>query len=191
MIKCASCGREIAPLETAMYKMLTMVMLIPWWFGLSCETARAELSPEVMRLSATAASKYHLDVRLVRAIIVCESGGNVRAVSKKNCVGLMQLKRETWAWIVKDVLKQNAPWGFSCATDAECNIEIGCAYLRWLTDYWTRNKSKLRGTISLDNAVVLSYNCGQGNVGKARGNMARCPKESRTYLARVTKERKG
>jgi len=94
--------------------------------------------------------KYMLDKFLVMGVISAESRFSEDAVSNKSAKGLMQLKDETARWCADKYGIQGS------ITDSRVNIEIGCAYLRYLLDlfgYDTEN-------------ALAAYNAGQGNVKK-------------------------
>lgn len=94
-----------------------------------------------------AASKYELDVDLLRRIIDAESNGNPHAVSPKGAKGLMQLMPATaQALGVEDVF------------DPEQNIDAGARYLRHLLD-----------TFGDTRLALAAYNAGPGNVRKYSG----------------------
>lgn len=91
---------------------------------------------------------YSLDEHLVMAIISAESKFDENAVSPKGAKGLMQLKDETASWCMENFdieksLDKNA-----------LNINIGCAYLRYLID-------KYKGCTD---TAIAAYNAGEGNV---------------------------
>ena len=70
-----------------------------------------------------------LPPELVEAVIVAESGGDPKAVSRKNAKGLMQIM----AIAERDVLA-NAPIAKGDLFDPDYNILIGTTYLRTLMD---------------------------------------------------------
>lgn len=96
--------------------------------------------------------EYNLDKYMVMAVISTESKFDKDAVSHKNAKGLMQLREETALWCMEqfDIASKSddihAP---------ELNINLGCAYLRYLTD-------KFENT----NTALAAYNAGEGNVSK-------------------------
>lgn len=96
---------------------------------------------------------YNLDKYLVMGIISTESGFDVDAKSHKDAHGLMQLKDETALWCIEkfsiDIPKEDI-------YKPESNIQIGCAYVRYLIDLYGGN---------VDTAVA-AYNAGPGNVNK-------------------------
>ena len=96
--------------------------------------------------------EYNLDKYMVMAVISAESKFDKDAVSHKNAKGLMQLKEETALWCMEQ---------FNIASDGadirspELNINIGCAYLRYLTDKFKK-----------PDTALAAYNAGEGNVSK-------------------------
>jgi len=96
------------------------------------------------------ATNYNLDEHLVMALICTESRFDEDAVSHKNAKGLMQLRDDTAKWCMEE-------FGISGGTDSnDLNINIGCAYLRYLID-------KYKGNI---HTALAAYNAGEGNVSK-------------------------
>ncbi len=93
------------------------------------------------------ALKYGIDPKLVRAIIMVESGFNPRAVSRKGAKGLMQLMPET-----------ARRYGVRNIFDPEENIEAGVRHLRELIDRF--------GDVRL---AVAAYNAGPKAVERYRG----------------------
>ena len=92
--------------------------------------------------------EYKIDKYLVMGIISAESKFNENAVSHKNAKGLMQLKDETAMWCIDS---------FDISTNCsqnELNINIGCAYLRYLLDKYDGNTK----------TALAAYNAGEGNV---------------------------
>lgn len=140
-------------------------------------------------LILTAAAKYSLDARLVKAIMLAESSGRPDVVSPAGACGLMQLLPST-AGISCDALK-----------DPKTNIEAGARYLRDLTGDTCPTPTKKdpcplgpvckEGDMSF---VIAAYNGGQG----ANKCSSLCPgqtwwqcvqnsgyAETRTYVPRV------
>jgi hypothetical protein len=89
-----------------------------------------------------------LDPRLVEALIRVESAFNVRAVSHKGAMGLMQLMPGTAIEL-----------GVDDAFDVDDNLRGGTAYLRRLLD-------RYEGNLKL---ALAGYNAGPGAVDKYRG----------------------
>ena len=103
-----------------------------------------------------------VDVNLVEAIIQVESNFDPRAVSIKNCKGLMQLHPDT-----------ARRFGVQDVFDPEENIRAGVAYLRWLLDRFDEDVTR----------TVAAYNAGENAVTKHGGVPPY--KETRDYLQKV------
>jgi hypothetical protein len=117
----------------------------------------ANLEPMIARHS----DNQNLDPRLVRALIQAESGYNVRALSNKGAIGLMQLMPGT-----ASELNVN-PY------DPDQNIRGGTMYLRQMIDHFA-------GKVEL---AIAAYNAGPGAVEKHRGIPPYA--ETRDYVRRV------
>ena len=115
------------------------------------------LEPMIARHSGN----QNLDPRLVRALIQAESGYNVRAISNKGAIGLMQLMPGT-----ASELNVN-PY------DPDQNIQGGTMYLRQMIDHFA-------GKVEL---AIAAYNAGPGAVEKHRGIPPFA--ETRDYVKRV------
>ena len=125
--------------------------------------------------------KYDLDPYLVMGVISAESRFSESAVSQKSAKGLMQLKDDTAYWCA-------GKYGITGEIyEARVNIEIGCAYLRYLLDLFDQD---------VENSLA-AYNAGQGNVRKWLNderyssdgvNLDNIPyKETSEYVKRVEK----
>lgn len=131
--------------------------------------------------------KYGLDKYLVMGIISSESNFDPDARSNKDAHGLMQIKDETALWCVEefeiDVSKDKV-------REPEVNIQIGCAYMRYLIDTFGGN------TIT----AIAAYNAGPGNVenwlndprySDGHGELLRIPfSETSAYVTKVQKRAK-
>ncbi len=104
----------------------------------------------------------NLDPKLVRALIQAESGYNVKAVSNKGAIGLMQLMPDT-----ASELKIRNPY------DPDQNIRGGTLYLRQMIDHFA-------GKVEL---AIAAYNAGPGAVEKHGGIPPFA--ETRDYVRRV------
>ncbi len=104
----------------------------------------------------------NLDPKLVRALIQAESGYNVKAVSNKGAIGLMQLMPDT-----ASELNISNPY------DPDQNIKGGTMYLRQMLDHFA-------GKVEL---AIAAYNAGPGAVEKHGGIPPFA--ETRDYVKRV------
>jgi len=119
-----------------------------------------------------AASTHSIDLELLQAMIVAESGFNTTAVSPKGAIGLMQImpataERYGLASDAKTALETKL-------TDPKTNIRIGARYLRDLINMFP-------GKLDL---AVASYNAGEGAIQKA-GNQIPNYKETQAYVKTV------
>jgi len=106
-----------------------------------------------------AALRFAVDERLIRSVIRHESNYDIRAVSHKGAMGLMQLMPATARSL-----------GVRCAFDPRENVLGGTRYLRQLRDQlgsWSR--------------AIAGYNAGPARVVSGR----RLPRETEVYLERV------
>ena len=114
------------------------------------------------RLIRRYAARYHLDVRMVQAVVQVESGYNPRALSSKGAIGLMQLMPAT-----AKLLGVTDPW------DPEQNIRGGTAYLRRMLDRFGGNTR----------LALAAYNAGPGAVSRHGGVPPY--RETRNYVRKV------
>jgi len=124
------------------------------------ETAECRLHPIVIQ----AAGRYQVDPALVKAIIMAESGYNVRAISQKGAKGLMQLMPTT-----------ARAMGVEDAFNPKQNISGGVRYFKQLVD-------QFNGDVTL---ALAAYNAGSRNVRNYQG----IPpfKATRCYIKKVFK----
>ncbi len=132
-------------------KIIAVIVLLAVLAGLSFPFILKTLYPLKYEESIDEYSaKYGLDRYLVMGVISAESRFSEDAVSHKSAKGLMQLKDDTAYWCAEK-------YGIGGEIyEAEVNIEIGCAYLRYLLDLFGNDT---------ENALA-AYNAGQGNVKK-------------------------
>lgn len=89
--------------------------------------------------------------QLAEAIIHVESDGRARCRGNKGERGLMQIRRATWKWTCRKLLKVN--WDFNrSGFDPAKNIAVGKAYLAYLAEQ-----------LPSEEAVICAYNCGITN----------------------------
>jgi len=112
-----------------------------------------------------ASATFHLDPDLVNSVIHAESGFNVRAVSPKGALGLMQLMPGTANQL-----------GVDNAFDPTANVTGGSRYLRELLERYNFDLVK----------ALAAYNAGPQRVEQYRG----VPpfRETRAYVNRVVHE---
>lgn len=102
---------------------------------------------EFESLFRVVAEETGLDVELLKAVVLVESGFNPEAVSPKGAVGLMQLAPETAKML-----------GVSDPSDPVQNVRAGARYLRSLLDRF--------GSLEL---ALAAYNAGPGTVERHGG----------------------
>ena len=126
------------------------------------EMARVLRSPELIALVDEIAQFNGVDPFLARAIIQAESAFNYKARSHAGALGLMQLMPAT-----------AKRFGVLDPFDPRQNIEGGTKYLKWLSNYFKGDLTK----------VVAAYNAGEGAVDRHKG----VPpfRETRAYVPKV------
>lgn len=97
--------------------------------------------------------KYNLEPSFVCAIIRTESRFRTHIVSNKGATGLMQIMEPTAVWVAGQVGIKD--FDYTNITNADINIEIGCAYINGLI-----------GKYGNVNTALCAYNAGSGNVDK-------------------------
>jgi soluble lytic murein transglycosylase-like protein len=108
------------------------------------------------------AKKHNVRPELVAAVVQAESRFKPTARSGAGAVGLMQLVPRTGRWM-----------GARDLTNPAQNISAGTKYLRYLSDRFDGNETK----------IIAAYNAGEGNVQRFGG----VPpfKETRNYVKKV------
>jgi hypothetical protein len=108
------------------------------------------------------AEKYDLDPALVAAVVETESRFRTRARSQVGAKGLMQLMPRTGRWM-----------GARNLYDPEQNVDAGAKYLKYLSQRFDGDQTK----------IIAAYNAGEGNVKRYNG----VPpfRETRNYVKRV------
>lgn len=79
------------------------------------------------------AKEYDIDPNFVAIIMTMESGGDPKAKSEADAVGLMQVTPPTAQTIANGLLKRGPVKKYDLK-DPKTNIEFGVAYLAWLRD---------------------------------------------------------
>ena len=113
-------------------------------------------------ITAEASKKFGVSQNLIKAIILAESAGNEKAVSKAGAKGLMQLMDGTASTL-----------GVHNSFNAKENIMGGSSYISQML-------SRYKGDVKL---ALAAYNAGPGNVDKFKG----IPPfdETKAYVTRV------
>jgi soluble lytic murein transglycosylase-like protein len=127
---------------------------------------RAKRARAYERIISDAATRHHVDVALVKAVIDAESAFVPEARSPKGAQGLMQLMPAT-------ATRHNVQHVFA----PEDNVEGGVRHLRQLLD-------RYGGDVRL---ALAAYNAGEGAVERSQG-VPPYP-ETLDYIARVLKFR--
>ena len=116
---------------------------------------------------AEASHRFALPVSSIRAVMQAESGGDVRALSPKGAMGLMQIMPATWA-----ALRQRYGLG-SDPYDPRDNITAGTAYLRELHDRFG------------ERGFLAAYNAGPSRYEEHLATGRPLPLETLSYMATV------
>jgi len=114
-----------------------------------------------------ASRRFGIPAAWIRAVMRAESFGDVRAISPKGAIGLMQIMPETWTG-----LRQRYHLGAD-PHDAHDNIIAGAAYLRELHDRYG-----IPG-------FLAAYNAGPRRWEDHLANGRPLPAETRAYLTRL------
>lgn len=115
---------------------------------------------------AEAASRFRLPPAWIRAVLGAESAGDVRAISRKGAMGLMQIVPETWSDLRVRYRLGGDPY------DPHDNIIAGSAYIRELLDRYGSP------------GWIAAYNAGPGRYEMSLQGR-RLPAETRAYVAAV------
>jgi len=116
---------------------------------------------------AEASHRFALPVSSIRAVMQAESGGDVRALSPKGAMGLMQIMPATWV-----VLRQRYGLGAD-PYDPRDNITAGTAYLRELHDRFG------------ERGFLAAYNAGPSRYEDHLVTGRPLPAETLSYMATV------
>ncbi len=116
---------------------------------------------------AEASQRFGIPAAWIRAVIRVESADDVRAVSTKGAMGLMQIMPDTWAELRARYRLGANPF------DPRANILAGAAYLRELFD-----KYGSPGFLS-------AYNAGPGRYEEFLAGGRALPAETRAYTAQL------
>lgn len=117
------------------------------------------LNKEQQILIYNECKKYNLSPKMIIGIIQIESTFNPQAVSSNgSSIGLMQLNKNTYPWIAKQLgIKNFDPY------NPDHNIKAGIWYIDHLKKYW---ESQGYNNKEVFNLALISYNMGVGNCKK-------------------------
>jgi soluble lytic murein transglycosylase-like protein len=114
---------------------------------------------------AEASQRFSIPASWIRAVMRVESLGDVRALSPKGAMGLMQIMPETWAALRSRYTLGADPY------DAHDNILAGAAYLRELHDRYGAP------------GFLAAYNAGPARYEDHLATGRPLPAETRAYVA--------
>ncbi|MBB4095806.1 lytic transglycosylase domain-containing protein [Ochrobactrum pecoris] len=114
---------------------------------------------------ADAARRFDIPEAWIRAVMRVESRGDVRAISPKGAIGLMQIMPATWG----DLRTRHGLGGDPY--DPRDNIMAGAAYLREMHDRYGSP------------GFLAAYNAGPGRYEEYRSTGRALPAETRAYVA--------
>jgi len=126
---------------------------------------RSEPADPHAGLIAEAARRFAIPELWIRAVMRVESRGDVRAVSPKGAMGLMQIMPVTWAEMRARYALGADPY------DPRDNILAGAAYLREMHDRYGSP------------GFLAAYNAGPGRYEEYRATGRPLPAETRAYVA--------
>ncbi|MCH8684438.1 lytic transglycosylase domain-containing protein [Pedomonas mirosovicensis] len=127
----------------------------------------AEASAPFAALVAEASQRFGIPVAWIRALMRIESANDVRAVSPKGAMGLMQLMPDTWAYLRARHRLGSDPF------DPRDNIIAGTAYMRELYDRYGAP------------GFLAAYNAGPGRYDEYLAKGRPLPAETRAYVAQL------
>jgi len=130
-------------------------------------TTRVAVAIRFDALVAAASRRFGIPAAWIQAVLHAESFGDVRAISPKGAMGLMQIMPETWA-----ALRRRYGLGVD-PYDALDNIMAGAAYLRELHDRYG-----IPG-------FLAAYNAGPARWENHLATGRPLPAETRAYLTRL------
>lgn len=127
----------------------------------------AEASTQVAAFVTEASQRFGIPVAWIRALMRVESANDVRAVSPKGAMGLMQIMPDTWAYLRARYRLGSDPF------DPRDNIIAGTAYMRELYDRYGAP------------GFLAAYNAGPGRYDDYLANGRALPAETRAYVAQL------
>src|SRR5579864_5650262 len=128
-------------------------------------SANQKTAVDLNQVVNEASGRYRLDPDFVTSVIKAESGFNVRAVSRKGALGLMQLMPGTASQL-----------GVSNAFDPQANVDGGTRYLRELLERYNFDIIK----------ALAAYNAGAKRVEQYHGVPPY--RETHAYVASIVRD---
>jgi hypothetical protein len=119
--------------------------------------------------------------RLIDAIIMVESQGNPRCVGSAGERGLMQIRRETWRSVTREMFGHPLP--FQQAFDPKLNRRVGRAYLARLQEDIAPYRARWHADER--SLLIAAYNVGPTSLAQRGFNLRRLPPSARDYVVRV------
>lgn len=116
---------------------------------------------------AEASQRFGIPVAWIRALMRVESANDLRAVSPKGAMGLMQIMPDTWAYLRDRHGLGGDPF------DPRDNIIAGTAYMRELYDRYGAP------------GFLAAYNAGPGRYDEYLAKGRPLPAETRAYVAQL------
>ncbi|WP_392552794.1 membrane-bound lytic murein transglycosylase MltC [Orbus wheelerorum] len=120
-----------------------------------------ERAHKFMPLVRESAAQYHLDERLILAIMEVESNFNPYAVSSSDALGLMQVQQHTAGRDLYSRWGKHGEPSRAFLLEPRNNINLGSAYLALIRDSYLAG---INNPISMRYAIITSYNGGAGSV---------------------------
>ena len=131
----------------------------------SASAARPQRAYPIADYIAEAARQFRIPVAWIRAVMGAESAGDVRAVSRKGAMGLMQIMPDTWSELRARYGLGRDPF------DPHDNILAGAAYLREMHDRYGSP------------GFLAAYNAGPQRYEEYLAGVRALPAETRAYVA--------
>ena len=119
--------------------------------------------------------------RLIDAIIMVESQGNPQCIGSAGERGLMQIKRETWRAITRELFGRPLP--FQQAFDPALNRRVGRAYLARLQEQIAQYREQWQADER--SLLIAAYNAGPTCLSQRGFSLKRMPESTRDYVERV------
>ena len=166
-------GRHVARRRVLLGGGITLVMLIGSFIpdaapATEIPNSATPSSDPFAAFVSEASQLFGIPASWIRAVMQVESAGDVRSVSPKGAMGLMQIMPETWADL-------RIRYGLGADPfDAHDNIFAGAAYLRELHDRYG------------EPGFLAAYNAGPARYEEHLATGQKLPVETQNYVATLT-----